>query len=396
MRRLASILLASTLIAGCAEPPAGVESVTIGVLLPFTGRTGGIAHSLERAVLTAQAELGGTMLGGRSLRIVFADTHSSVDRGLVSAEALLDLGVTALIGAESDELATALRPVLDARGVLLLSPNVSSAPSGAAHAEEAPWFRVAPSTAVMADNLAKTAIERGARTVAVLRTSDQYDETFARAFEARFVQLGGKVSIDISLPDDRQSYSDLLLGLDGESHVLLAAPPEVAARVVNDVSALRAAPIWYLTPALRTEVFATNTVPGALVGSLGVTPQVEIDPDYAQRYASLWDGDPPLESSLFYYDAAALFILGYARASEVASDPEIDQLSEALFDVARSNGIQTRWNEISSGVEDLAAGKVRYYRGLTGPIVFDNTGQRGFGQPKLWTVGANGELLDAK
>jgi ABC-type branched-subunit amino acid transport system substrate-binding protein len=396
MTRSTWLFVASTLIAGCAEPVAPGDSVTIGVLLPFTGRTGGTAHGFERAVLTAQAELGDTVLGGRSLRIVFADTHSSVERGIESAETLLDLGVTALIGAESDELATALRTTLYTRGVLLLSPNVSSSPVASVDAPESPWFRVAPSTAVMADNLAKTAIERGARSVAVLHASDQYDETFASVFEARFVQLGGSVSADIPLPDDRQSYSDLLVGLGGASYVLLAAPPEVGARVVNDVSALRAAPTWYLTPALRTEVFATNTVPGALVGSLGVTPQVEIDADYAARYASLWDGDPPIDSSLLYYDAAALFILGYARATMLAPDPSVDDLAASLFDVARSNGIQTRWNELSSGAEDLAAGKVRYYRGLTGPIVFDNTGQRGFGQPKLWTVTANGELLDLK
>jgi ABC-type branched-subunit amino acid transport system substrate-binding protein len=397
MRRCTSILLVSTLITSCAAPPDDDASVTIGVLLPFTGRTGGTAHSLERAVLTAQAELGDTLLGGRPLRVLFADTHSSVERGLESAQTLLDAGATAVIGVESDELASALLPVLEARDVLLLSPNVSSAPvAAAADSDSVPWFRVAPSTGVMADNLAKTAIERGARTVAVLHTSDQYNHTFARLFGARFAQLGGSVSIDISLPDDRQSYSDLFLGIDDATHVLLAAPPEVAARVVNDVSALRAAPVWYLTPALRTEVFATNTVPGALVGSLGVAPQVEIDPDYAERYASLWDDEAPLESSLLYYDAAALFILGYARATEAASDPTIDELAAALFDVARTNGIQARWYEIASGVEDLAAGRTRYYRGLTGPIVFDSTGQRGFGQPKLWTVNARGELLDVK
>jgi ABC-type branched-subunit amino acid transport system substrate-binding protein len=375
-------------LVACGSPESSGEPVRLGVLLPFTGGTGGPEHSFERAVLFAGSKVEEGQ--GRPLEVIFADTHSTIERGLAAADWLLDQGVVAVIGVESDELAAALLPELRAREVLLISPSISSDVT-----VDAPWFRLAPSTQVMAENLAKRSLDRGVRTIAMLHTADEYNATFARTFASRFEQLGGTISHDVTLPGDQLSYGEVLVELGDAPHVLLATPPEIAARVVNDRAAIGPSPRWYLTPALRTEVFTRNTLPGTLLDAIGVTPDLTIDPEYATAFASRWDGDQPLESSLFYYDSAALFAMGHARARGRAAEPSLAELTASIFAVARNNGIQTRWDELASGLADLEAGEARYYRGLTGPIVFDEAGQRGFGQPKLWTVNASGNIIDA-
>jgi ABC-type branched-subunit amino acid transport system substrate-binding protein len=377
----------------CARSPETTDAVRLGVLLPFTGRSGGPSHNFERAVLFARAQLDTTGLGGIPLEVVFGDTHSELARGLVAADALVAKGVVAILGPESDELAQALLERLYARGVLLISPGISSEP---AEAGRDVWFRVAPSTRAMAENLAKRAYDLNVERVLVLETADHYNASFAAAFKQRFAQLGKTVTAR-TLPDDRQSYGDLLPDIQGSKHVLLAARAETAARVVNEMAGLTSLPRWYLTPALRTDVFVRNASPRALSGAIGVTPDLSIDAGFAAAFQSYSRGDPPLESALFYFDAAALFALGYERAlAKSQTVPGASELAEGMFAAAFNSGVVTGWSELSAAVKEVRAGVTRYYRGLTGSMVLGRDGQRSLGREKLWTVSDQGEIIDMK
>jgi ABC-type branched-subunit amino acid transport system substrate-binding protein len=300
--------------------------------------------------------------------------------------------VAAIIGPESGELADALLVGPAARSVLLISPGISPEPTGPPAA--LPWFRVAPSTRAMAESLARRLADLKIPRVLVLATADRYNASFAASFQTRFQQLGGATS-QRTLPDDQVSYSEVLPDLAGADHVLLAARAETAARVVNEMSAFDDVPRWHLPPALRSDSFVLNASPHALTGALGVSPDVEVQPDFHAAFAAHWQGDTPLESALFYYDALALFAMAYERAfHQRARHPTAAEIAEAMFAVAFPNGIATRWSELATGITDLRQGTPRYYRGLTGSIVLERDGQRGFGRDKLWTVDTAGAITD--
>ena len=223
-------------------------------------------------------------------------------------------------------------------------------------------------------------------------TEDQYDASFARSFSQRFQQLGGAVSERV-VPANRQTYSDLLPEIQGASDVLLAVQAGAAARIVNEQSALGRLPRWYLTPALRTEVFVQNASPQALAGAEGVSPEVNLDPAFVAAFQRYWHGDLPLESSAFYYDAVALFALGYERAAQkYGTAPQGAQLTEG--DLRRR--VQQRDHH------PLVRSRARRRGGARsdGPVLqrphrvdrVSPDGQRGFGRSELWRVSPGGAI----
>jgi ABC-type branched-subunit amino acid transport system substrate-binding protein len=393
LRYVTTLLLAAAgLAAGCGAAPDAGETVKLGLLLPFTGRSGGPTHNHERAALLARAHANQVGIGGKRLEIVFADTHSDLARGVAACRTLLDQNVAAIIAADSGELAEAILPLLRARSVLLLSPGISVSPAGAEM--DLPWFRLAPSTKAMAEALARRLAGLGVLDVLVLETEDGYNRTFGLSFRERYQQLGGRSTVR-TLPDDRRSYSSILPELTGHKHVLLAARPETAARLVNEMWSFGELPRWYLPPSLRTDVFVRNASPPAVAGAIGVSPNVSIDPAFADLFSRYWDGDVVLESALFYYDAVALFALGRARAGFThGEEVTAAALADGLFGAAFNRGIVTTWEELPAALADTRVGVVRYYRGLTGSIVLTPDGQRGFGQEKLWTIEPSGEIQD--
>lgn len=378
---------------GCGDPSAARESTKIGLLLPFTGRAAGPSHNHERAVLLAQAQLGD--VAGRPVEIVFGDTHSDLARGKAEAARMLDAGVVAIIAADTGELAQELLPVLRARNVLLVSPEIATSNEAASAAM--PWFRLAPSARAMAESLARhLALVAGVTDVLILSTADGYNAQFARSFKERYLQLGGRAE-ELALPEDRRSYDEILPQLAGRAHVVLAARPETAARLVNEMWSFGTLPRWYLPPALRTDVFVRNASPQAVAGAIGVSPNVAIEPGFAAAFARHWDGDVVLESALFYYDAFALLGLGLARAAAAPGSPAAtDSLAAGVFAAAFNRGIAAQWDELPAALADVSAGVVRYYRGVTGSIVLTADGQRGIGQEKVWTVTADGQIADLR
>lgn len=117
------VAIALLLVSGCEPADDDTNSVTVGLLLPFTGIDSATANNFERAVLFARDEFNrGGGIEGRKLRVVSADTHSELERGQQSARQLIDAGAVVVIWPESTEVAQQLRPVLDESEILLLSP----------------------------------------------------------------------------------------------------------------------------------------------------------------------------------------------------------------------------------------------------------------------------------
>lgn len=402
-RLLGACSLAVVTACSPAAQPRG-DDVTIGLLLPFTGKDSATAANLERAAIFAVDRVNaGGGVRGKELRLVARDTHSELARSRRSAEELVAEGAMALLGPESPEIAQEIAPYLDARDVLFLSPLIGASAEPRSECPT-PWYRLAPSARSLGEALAKRMDAAGIQQAYVVAAAGDYNEALVAALVRRFVELGGEVAITLELDPAAQSYatqvSQVIQAAGGavgrDDGVVLATAPRAGALFVNEFDASSdRKPSWFLSPLLKTELLVQNVAPAALEGAEGVAPGVD-DPfdDFPAAFSERWLGDRPLEGAYYYYDAVALTAFALQRAvSEPGELPEYAELEAALVESAKPPGESAGWNELELGLRRLRDGADVYYSGLTGPLLLDACGSRRSGVTTSFHV-KNGQIVD--
>ncbi len=398
IRSLATLGGCLLLLAGCgSSTPDQTESVTVGLLLPFTGADSATSSNFERAALFAAKrvnEAGG--IGGKPLRIVSQDTHSELERGERSAQWLIDAGAQVVVGPESAAIAPALYPTLTAHGVVLLSPLIGAGEEPTFDCAE-PWLRLAPSAKAMGENLAKEIISQKVSEVTIIYADDAYDAALSGALRALFVSRGGAVPLQLKIDPEAQSYAGVVKAAlaQGVSSVLLATSARAGALLVNEFDALSGRKIqWFLSPQLKTELFVANVAPDALENALGVAPQIFDKTDaFPDAFAQEWQGDVPLEGAYFYYDAIALLAFGLQQVATTDGAFDLREFAKIIQQVANAPGETTKWNEIASGMSFIREGGDIFYGGLTGPMLLTPCGERPQGRSSEFTV-RDGRIVD--
>jgi ABC-type branched-subunit amino acid transport system substrate-binding protein len=394
-RKLALLSLSLSVgLGACGGSPASQsDTVTIGLLLPFTGAASATASNFERAVLYAVDRVNaGGGVRGRRVRIVSGDTHSDLTRSRQATEALIAAGAVVVIGPESPDVATEIAPILFEHRVVFLSPLVGAANDRAVDCTH-PWFRLAPSARSLGEALAKLVFAENLGSTAVLFATGAYNAALGSAASTRFTSLGGRVALTLEVDPNAQSYADAArqtIAADADS-VVLATSPRTGALVVNDVDALRAKPLrWFLSPLLKTALLIENVAPDALAGALGVAPKIyDTTTAFPAAFDQRWQGDQPLEGAYFYYDAMGLLAFALEKTPPAADGSiDADAFAAAILDAAAPPGESAGWNEIETGLARLRAGDDIYYSGLTGPMLLDPCGPRRLGVTTTWQVEA--------
>lgn len=393
---LLAALIATT---ACGPATETADTINVGVLLPYTGNQAAIGSSLERAVIMAVEtvnQAGG--VGGKPVRLVYADTHSDPQRARQSLERLLDQDVVAVVGPDSVDVAEAILPRLLEEQVVLLSPFLADAVE-TQQLGTYPWFRLAPSARALGEAIARKMSRDGHVQAAFAYSQNRYGEELFAATSNRFVQLGGMVSTSQGLDATQGSYSNQVraLNVDADAMVLLADPLP-AALLVNELAVYITNPpwSWYLSPNLKNDVFLHNLLGSSLEGAVGVAPALDVDVSSFQRaYRDRFLGDEAREGVYFYYDATVLLLLAVQRAMVQAGSADfcMDQLVTAVRQVARPTGITTRWDEVQRALGLISEGRLAYYTGVTGPILLDEQGSRTLGATSEWYI-TNGDITD--
>jgi ABC-type branched-subunit amino acid transport system substrate-binding protein len=323
------------------------------------------------------------------VEVIAADTHSEPARARQSVDALIAAGVVVVIGPESADIAAEIKPVLDAKEIVFLSPLVGAADDDAVDCTT-PWFRLAPSARALGEALAKQARADLAATAALFHAEGAYDEALGVAFRNRFVSLGGTVAVERVLQSDAQSYAGSiptgeLAKCDAE---VLSTTPRAAALLVNELRFLDQTKMrWYLSPLLKTQLLLENVTPQALEGATGVTPRIfDTSPDFPAAFAARWSGDRPLDGAFFYYDAMALLAFGLERAQLVDGELRAPQVRAGIAASTGNRGEAGAWNQLGVSLERLRAGADMNYSGLTGPILLQDCGDRRSGESSRWSV----------
>jgi ABC-type branched-subunit amino acid transport system substrate-binding protein len=392
-------LLATGTLTACS-PDESVDANTLGVglLLPYTGSSSGTSANFERSVIYGVGRVnaaGGVK--GKHIRLVAADTHSSLSRSLASAKELVDKNVVVVIGPESSDIATRLEPELLERGVAFISPLVGAADDKLVNCSDQ-WFRLAQSARALGEALAKQLAADAVASTAVLHEAGGYNDAFRTAAEEKFASLGGQVLSSLELDPNAQSYDSVIDRVinSGAESVILATSPRTAALVINEFDAVtRTPPKWYLSPLLKTDLLVQNVAPSALDGAKGIAPAVSAKwPEFSDAFRRRWEGDTPLEGAGFYYDAVAL--VAYALEMSEADDSgtiTAKEFKRRVIQAAQTRGIATHWDEIEVGLERIRDGSEINYTGVTGTVLLDQCGARRSGASSVWTV-ESGQISD--
>jgi branched-chain amino acid transport system substrate-binding protein len=275
------------------EPARNDDDIlTIGQLLPASGEGASIGQGMSEAVARAVEEInaaGGVL--GRPVQLITADEGSDASSATEGIDALLEVGVDAVVGPASSTVALATLGDLLSAGVLTCSPTATSLALDTFPSSQL-FFRTAPSDSLQAEAIAKLAQQTGIFTVAVAFLDDRYGHPFADAtidaLEERALDVVLPVpvsSTDESLLDQATQLADseaelVVVIADGEHGVdMLEAmgevirfpevePPEI---IVND--SIRRPPSAQLVQALPAAI--RERIRGV---SPMATPQFDAEP----------------------------------------------------------------------------------------------------------------------
>ncbi len=178
--------------------------VKIGALLCLSGGCAEFGTNSLRGAKLAAEEInaqGGVL--GKQIEIVAQDTHEATSGGhAIQAyhQMMLDKEVKYLVGPTWTPAGQALAPILAKRSdVVATSPSLGVAD----YNEAAPsLFNVWPHDEAGTRKLARVAIERGWKKVAILSSQQPWEQLQGDVFEEEFSRLGGTVLMKLEpLPD---------------------------------------------------------------------------------------------------------------------------------------------------------------------------------------------------
>jgi neutral amino acid transport system substrate-binding protein len=384
-------------LVGCS-PAKNVDggAIPIGALLPFTGSQAADGTNLERAIIMAIETVnaaGG--VAGRPLRLVSRDTQSDVERGLAQAKLLIEQdGVRGIIGPEEGDLAGQLLPVIAEAHVLMVSGGVTL-PSFPVTASQGYFFRIAPKPTALANVMSERMFDAGIRNLGVAYVDDAFGTDFANSTADQFRKLGGQVAVLAPLMPQPQDTLSTLLAPNPDGLVLIAYPAPAASLIGAWATSARRVS-WYFAPSLKNDLFVLNVPPMTVNGMLGVSAAVSSDAgSFSAGFAKRWSGDAPLNGAFFAYDAVALLALAMESAARPAGTiPANEQIRDRMKAVSVNlSGHEVAWYELDRGLELVRQGAEINYRGCSGSVDLDDSGEVTEGLVQLWNIVAN-QIVD--
>jgi len=368
--------------------------------LDYTG-TEASGFNEERAFLMASHLMADARKDERPFRVVYQDTRDNPEDARSAALDLVAEGVDVVIGPSTDRLAPIVGEVLHETDTVLVSPNPTIGDLGTV---EEPWFRMSPGNltgsttpALIGEHMAREFLNRGARRVLIADDDDVYDVELVTGFKRALKDSDAEVVAELSADGGQSRRVVDALNHDEVDAVLVAMGVVPAARLITDVySSVRTTPQWMLTPRLKSEALMLNVPFGALDGAFGISLRIasrvsgcddaSAHDCFGKAMQKAW-GEEAFENTHFMYDAAAVVFIAIDKVLR-ENDGTIDRahLSKAIFATAERGGVLIDWNDFPLAVEKArVAGNVQY-SGVTGPIVFTQSGSRVGGNTIVFEV----------
>jgi len=393
-RAAAAIGILALALSGCRNDNDGDgagSSIDLGSLLTSTGALAGIGSDMLRAVDLAVTEVNdaGGLLGGKMVTLVNQD--DGTDEGLAgaAAQAHVDNGITAFVGAVGSGFSLAAADIATPTGVVMISPS-STSPTLSEYADDGYFFRTCPSDALQATLMAQRALASGVTTAAIVHVPGAYGEGMADFFESTFTGGGGTITSKVEYVEGQTDYIQLWNGIFADNPEVVAMPvyPTDGAQMMNDYlgSFATQGATFYFADALANDDFVD------LVGAANFTFEHEgTAPSFAGPEAAHFDGvysdahgDSPGAFLGNAYDAAMLIML----AIEAGGGDDGASIRDNLQAVS-AGGTAYGAKDLADLIAAAGAGEDVNYEGASSSVDFEDNGDI-IAPYDIWKVGTNG------
>jgi branched-chain amino acid transport system substrate-binding protein len=383
---LVGAAVALTLGACSSEDPSGPTGIDefdgtlkVGTILPSTGSLAFLGPPEFAGVDLAIKEIneaGGVW--GTDVTVSHKDSgDTSTDTASLSAEALIQEGVHAVIGAASSGVSFTFIDKLFNEQIIQVSP-ANTSPRFTDYENGDYYFRTAPSDVLQGRVLGNLVLEDGAEKVAILALDDAYGTGLLQYTKVAIEDGGGEVVNEIVYdPVAGPTAGDI-------AEIIAAAPDAIVLITFEEIKQVAPALIEAnLGPAVQPWYFVDGNLsnygadfpPGTLTGVKGTLPGAETTADFQ---AKMKEVDPTLRDFAYgpeSYDATILVAL----AAVAANTDDTVAIKDAMAGVSRDG---TKCTTFAQCKELLLAGTDIDYDGVSGPVEWSPEGD-----PTAATIG---------
>jgi branched-chain amino acid transport system substrate-binding protein len=365
---------------GTGEPGAteceGTD-LLIGTLLPSTGSLAFLGPPEFAGVDAAIQDLndaGG--VNGACVEVSHQDSgDTETDIASENAEALIQEGVHAVVGAASSGVSLQFIDRLFNEGIVQVSP-ANTSPAFTTHESGEFYFRTAPSDVLQGRVLADTILSDGNETLAILALQDAYGTGLLEYTRDAFESLGGEVVLEEIYDPNASEFA-------AEAAAVVSADPDAIALITFNEFELLAPELanagvgpdtkaWYMVDGNLSNSYEFDE--GFLEGVKGTLPGVDPAPVQEKLLAQ----DPNLEDYSYgpeSYDATVLIGLAAQAAGSSDSTAIRDNMVTVSGPGGTACGPGADENQaIADCLQLLADGEDIDYFGYSGPIDWDEAG----------------------
>jgi ABC-type branched-subunit amino acid transport system substrate-binding protein len=364
----------------------GDGDIQVGVLVPFSGDYAWVGENvLPVARMVAEEINSNGGIGGRNVSIVQGDTEASPDASLTAAQQLIEVeGVAGIIGPTSLTY-SAVADSFTQNQVPTVSPTAGTTTLDDQGGEYV--FRTVPS-----DALGGRAIARAAREEQYNATQS-YDQmtmmvgdrevfqSFSDPISSSFEEFGGTINETIDFRTGKSSYqSEVQSMMSTESEItVLVASIEDSVKIMEAAFQAGYEGNWFVTQDQTNQDFLSQSENQVTDGILGLqeapfqeaqeSGRSEAFNSDIQEFAG-WD-----ETRLFAtntYDAMNVLGLALHQTATAGSDLTGANVAGNIRTVA--NPPEQAVTNFADGASAIENGTDVDYRGLVGPIDFDDNG----------------------
>lgn len=385
------VLLTMSVFAAAGGP------VVLGTLMGLTGGLAPYGMPIQNATDLAALDINqqGGVLGGRSIVLAHRDSATNPQVGVDAANKLVNIdGATAIVGALGSQITlSAAQSVTVPNNVVMISP-ASTSPEITTLNDQDLLFRTVLSDSMQGVALAGLAHDLGYKSISVIYLNNAYGEGLYEKFAESYQAAGGTILGASAYDEGQSSYRGELQSVTRrgmpDALLVIGYVQQGGTTIMRQAIEGGFARRFLLPDGLKSPEVISALGAQVLEGTYGTAAS---DPatTFQDRYAEQYGSPPPQPYMAEAYDAVFLLAMAIEKAQSVAG-PDI---AAALRDVLAENGETVRAGEWEKARALIAAGKSISYLGASGPISFDEAGDRAGGSVEVWKI-TGGEILSEK
>ena len=370
------------------------QTIELGLLMGVTGGLSELGPPIRRAAELVPQQVNDADTDF-SVDTQFEDTNTSSSQGVSGAEALINAGYPMICGALGSEVTQQVATSTAIPNQVTMCSPASTSPSITDIEDNDFIFRTAATDALQGAVLAQIASERlGHSSAAVLALNNAYgtglSDGFANSFENDY---DGTVTAQVTFAAGQSSYTSQLQNAlsDDPDTLLIIGYPESGVQIFRD---------FYSSfdrndmDVLVADGLQDSSLPESVgrdmsnvrgTAPLGAGPGVDF---FNQEFEDAYDTPPEGPFLRQAYDAAAVLVLAYA-ASEDGTGPGV---RDNMRTVTEGDGEEITPETLVDGIEAAANGDDIVYRGVSGPVQFDDNGDLASATYEYFEFTAEGDI----